>query len=282
MNKNINPRIIISLILFCVTLTFLLRQYYLSSTPDINLLLSPQNLCENGIAIIPDFVSQTDIAAIKQYIETNDVVGAKKYIISAPTVQENIKNILGDGYEFNDYIFLIKKSQFHTCHRDYNGDFFNEGQKHPSYTIIIYLENMEKCLDVIPKSHIKKGEYNINFTDYTQSILCKGGDAILFNANLVHNGSLNERENNIRIQMKISHKHDQTVLHFYNNYNKILNAENNTPMAFKQIQKHVSCQFPILSEYLKQYDYNKNKDGGGDSSSFFSQFFAKLETVTPQ
>jgi hypothetical protein len=255
----------------------------MATVPDINTQLSPQNLYVNGIAVIPEFISQNDIQMIKQYIETNDIIKVKKYIISSTMVQEKINRLLGDGYEFNDYIFLIKKSQFHTCHRDYNGDFFNEGQKYPSYTIIIYLENMEKCLDVIPKSHIRKGEYNINATDYTQSILCKAGDAILFNANLVHNGSLNERENNMRIQMKISHKDDQTVLHFYNNYNKILNAENNTPIPFKQIQKHVSCQFPILSEYLKQYDYNKDKEYADPTkTSFFSQFFAKLETVPTQ
>lgn len=281
MNKNIKSWTIIPFLLFCVIISILTRQYYLVTAPNINLLLTPQNLYENGIAVIPNFISNTDIVNIKQYIETNNVVGAKKYIISAPIVQEKINNIIGDEYEFNDYIFLIKKSQFHTCHRDYNGDFFNEGQTHPSYTIIIYLENMEKCLDVIPKSHIKRGDYNINITDYTQSVLCKAGDAILFNANLVHNGSLNEQENNMRIQMKISHRDDQTVLHFYNNYNKILNAENNTPMPFKQIQKHVSCQFPILSEYLKQYDYNKDKNVGGESTSFFSHFFAKLETVPP-
>ena len=87
----------------------------------------------------------------------------------------------------------------------------------------------------------------------------------------------------MRIQMKISHKDDQTVLHFYNNYNKILNAENNTPMPFKQIQKHVSCQFPIMSEYLKKYDYNKDKEYTDPTkTSFFSQFFAKLETVPTQ
>jgi ectoine hydroxylase-related dioxygenase (phytanoyl-CoA dioxygenase family) len=238
------------------------------------------NIYENGFIVIPDFISQKDLEHIKRFIDSNKIIDVKQYIINSKEIKSKITALLGEDYEFNDYIFLIKKSQFHTCHRDYNGDFFNENQTRPSYTIIIYLEDMNRCLDVIPESHIEKNKYDVYLTDYTQTILCKKRDAILFNANLLHGGSLNENENNMRIQMKISHKDDQEVLHFYNNYNKILNSGNNTPMAFKQIQKHVSCQFPILSTYLKQYD--SNKDNSNNNSSFISKFFAELETVTPQ
>jgi ectoine hydroxylase-related dioxygenase (phytanoyl-CoA dioxygenase family) len=170
---------------------------------------------------------------------------------------------------------LIKKSQFHTCHRDYNGDFFNEGQKHPSYTIIIYLEDMKKCLDIIPKSHVQKGSYNFNLTDYTQTVTCKNRDAFLFNANLVHNGSINEYENHMRIQMKISHKDDQKTLYFYNDYNKMLTEENHSPAFFQYAQKHASCQFPFVGEVLKKYDHND----GTNSSKSRSLFYAKLEDV---
>ena len=187
-------------------------------------------------------------------------------------------HVLGKDYLFQDYIFLLKKSQFHTCHRDYNGDLFNPEQKHPSYTIIFYLTNMGKCLDVLPESHLSM-DHNYNLTDYTQTISCKKGDAILFNANLVHNGSLSDTDNNARIQMKISHKSDLETLDFYNDYNKVLDTADTSPTIYKLAQKHITCQFPVISHLAKQFDNNKSDKEPSPFSEFFSQFFAKLETV---
>jgi len=243
---------------------------------------SKENLDKDGIILLAEFVTNDDIIQIKELINENKIKDVQKYIISSPNVQNKTTGLLGGDYDFHDYIFLIKRSQFHTCHRDYNGDFFNENQQYPSYTIIIYLEDMEKCLDVIPKSHLVHQEYNMNVTDHTQTVFCKAGDAILFNANLIHNGSLNDNENNMRVQMKISHKTDHEVLHFYNKYHKVLNSENETPTVFKHAQKHISCQFPILGEYMKQYDNNKTSDltpTNDPAARFFSSFFAKLETA---
>jgi len=244
------------------------------------------NLTDDGITIIPNFISTDDIKNIKTMINNDEIVNVKKYIINSVNSQQQIKQLFGDDYEFHDYIFLIKKSQFHTCHRDYNGDFFNKDQKYPSYTIIIYLEDMNKCLDVIPTSHKSKDAYNYNLTDYTQTVYCKQGDAILFNANLIHNGSLHETDNGyMRIQMKISNKVDHEVLNFYNNYNKMLNSENNTPNSIQYAQKHISCQFPAISSLIKQYDFNKDSNATATlqySSIFaniFSNAFAILEDV---
>jgi len=267
-------------ILFSIIFSILLRYYNQTDfiqPPNLTLQKQKNHLYNNGVCVIHDFISNDDIQMMKKNIGNNEIQKAKLHIIQSAAIQSKIKQLLGDDYEFHDYIFLIKKSQFHTCHRDYNGDFFNDGQQYPSYTIILYLENMQKCLDVIPTSHKSNREYNYNFTDHTQTISCKNGDAILFNANLIHNGSLNENENSMRIQMKISHKKDRHVLQFYNNYNKMLNTENNTPHIFKQIQKHVSCQFPIISYYAKQYDHNKETNS--KNTGLFTNLFAKLDNV---
>ena len=67
-----------------------------------------------------------------------------------------------------DYIWMIMKSNVHICDRDNNGLFFNKNQKYDSYTILFYLEDMDSCLDVIPKSHLSKYKNLINLTDLTK------------------------------------------------------------------------------------------------------------------
>ena len=47
------------------------------------------------------------------------------------------------------------------------------------------------------------------------------------------------------------------------------------------LKKHVSCQFPVVSSYLKQYDNIKDNEYNTSSflSGIFSQFFTKLDTI---
>ena len=153
----------------------------------------------------------------------------------------------------------------HTCHRDNNGQFFNEGQKHPSYTIIVYLEDMEKCLGVIPESHHSEYSNIVNFNNSVEHLLCKKGDMILFNANLIHVGALNSKNDNIRIQMKLTHKEDIPILSYFENFNKILNKENNIPQPILLFQKNISCMFPYISN-LTQKEIIKTS-GGSDNGS---------------
>jgi prepilin-type N-terminal cleavage/methylation domain-containing protein len=142
--------------------------------------------------------------------------------------------------------FIIKKSAIHTCHRDANGDFFNN-IKNPSYTMIIYLDDMEKCLGVIPKSHFDINSFNYNHEDQVINLLCNKGDAILFNANLIHVGALNNTDDHLRIQLKVTHKEDIEAIPFYNQYNKILDQDNNMPFFLRKAQRKLSCMFPIFS-----------------------------------
>jgi hypothetical protein len=163
--------------------------------------------------------------------------------------------LLPEGYEFHDYIFFIRRSQFHTCHRDYNGDLFNEGI-HPSYTMIVYLTDMDRCLDVIPGSHTSKDD-NLGLTDRTQTVHCLTGDVLLFNANIVHSGSLNDGSFP-RVQLKVSHRDDLEKLDYYQGYHKVLNEESPYSQTNQYFQKHLFCTFPMLSEVFKGYDTNKD------------------------
>lgn len=209
------------------------------------------NLIDNGVIVINNILSLKDLEIINKYALDQKFLEIKKYIHNNKNILKKITDTLGSDYIFQDYIFTLKKSLIYMCHRDNNGTFYNNNQKYPSYTIIFYLENMDKCLDVIPNTHKYKNQNAFNLTDYSKSIICNKGDAILFNANLIHTGSLNKKEDNLRIQMKLTHKNDINTLNYYQNYNKILNKDNTTNKTLKHIHKHISCQFPIISDLFQ-------------------------------
>ena len=84
---------------------------------------------------------------------------------------------------------------------------------------------------------------------------------LLFNANLLHAGSItNVHENNPRIQMKFTHKDDRKVLSFYENYTKIVDKDINTSKIRDNVIKHFTCQHPFAQEIAnKVYNYDTNK-----------------------
>ena len=204
------------------------------------------DVSDNGFQVLKCF-KEHEIQYLKDNWGDKDAV--KGFIQNNQTVLKQVQDILGPSYMFQDYIFFIEKSRIHTCHRDVNAKQFNEKQKYPSYTIIFYLEQMDRCLDVIDKSH--STEDGIFFTDETESVKCVPGDAILFDAGLIHAGGKNDKPDNKRIQMKLTHADDIEALEFFQEYNKSLSQDNNNPEIVNDVQKHLSCQFPIVSDVFK-------------------------------
>ena len=239
---------ITSIITIFIILIFLLKLWF--DGQKINTTTFVLN--EDGVCLIKNVFTQEEIENIQKMKELE----IKKYIIKKFSK-------LPEGYVFQDYIWVIKKSSVHTCHRDNNGDFFNLGQKHPSYTILFYLEDIDKCLGVIPKSHLSPTNYAINLGDSLRNIQCNKGDAIIFNANLIHVGTINH--DNTRIQMKISHKDDLEILNYYQNFNKVLNKENNIPRPILKMQRNLTCMFPYMSN-LTQNDNIKSARGTDNGS----------------
>ncbi len=236
------------------------------------------DLKKDGFIVIKNILKNKEIYELQKKCNENEYYDIKKILINNDNLLNIIKNnIKNNNYVFQDYIWIIKKSSVHTCHRDNNGDFFNVNQKYPSYTLLIYLEDTEKCLGVIPNSHKYKNSYNININNAVKYLPCKKGDAILFNANLIHVGSINKYDN-LRIQMKISHKNDLGILSYYQKYNKILNTENKLPFIIKHIQKNFSCLFPFISN-LTQNENIRTSRGSNDGvkigilQKIFSYFF---------
>ena len=111
------------------------------------------NLNNDGFILLENILSSHQIRKFSKLAKTGHYKKIKKEIVNSKYINKRITEKLGDGYQFMDYVWMIMKSNVHTCHRDNNGLFFNSGQKHNSYTILFYLEDMDSCLDVIPKSH---------------------------------------------------------------------------------------------------------------------------------
>ena len=236
------------------------------------------DLKKDGCCVFKQVLSNKEIQEIREKCENSKYETVKELLLTNQNLNAKIRKKLGSEYVLQDYIWIIQKSSVHTCHRDNNGDFFNKGQQFPSYTMIVYMEDMEKCLGVIPESHTDRNAFNINLVNNVENILCEKGDAILFNANLIHVGALNKKNDNLRIQLKVTHKRDIKHIYYYQNFNKVLNEENTLSRPIVQIQKNLSCMFPFVSD-LSQKDNISSARGSVNGSKIgylqkmFSYFF---------
>ena len=128
-----------------------------------------------------------------------------------------------------------------------------------------------KCLGVIPKSHTSLYKNTINMGDKIINLGCNKGDIILFNANLIHVGTLHKKSDHMRIQMKLSHRDDIDNIQYYEKYNKVLKADNKLPEHIIKAQKNITCMFPMLSD-ITQYS-NRDSARGTKKSTIFSYLF---------
>ena len=205
-----------------------------------------------GFRIYRGALNPSEIDTIKGLAEdgSNDII---KQMV------QNSRIELESGYEFQDYIFVLKKSSIHTCHRDANGDLFNQGQRHPSYTMLLFIDG--GSLNVVPGS--QDGQL-INL-EGTKQIWFHPGDLILFDANLVHAGAIGP--DNLRIQMKVTHQEDREVLAYYEQYSKTANQDNMLSEPLKMIHQKLSCSVPVIADLTQEYVKS------GENSKLFSQIF---------
>jgi hypothetical protein len=240
-NYYIGFLITIILILFFINYFFLY--------PDIieeNIL--KYNIDNHGVQLYSNIFNKEEIAELKDKCNREQYKYVKNYLLNSSKLNTLIHNEFNKDYVFQDYIWIIKKSVVHTCHRDNNGNFFNKNQNYPSYTMLVYLEDMEKCLGVIPTSHKDLNSYMFNITDKVINLPCKPGDVIIFNANLIHVGCINKKDDNLRIQLKVTHKDDVKHIQYYQNFNKILNKDNTLPLFLRKAQRKITCTIPALSD----------------------------------
>lgn len=179
---------------------------------------------------------------LKKYRELQD------FIQNSSSVKNEIRRHLGDDYVFQDYVLSLEKSAISTCHRDENGQMFN-GQKHPAYTVLFYFEPMEACLDVIAGSHKRRDFVNISYP--LESVRCTPGQAILFNADLIHSGSITRKDDNRRVQMKLIHKEDVGKIPQFDDYHKVADASKTNSRWYTKFVRDMSCTFTGVADITK-------------------------------
>ena len=231
------------------------------------------DIIKDGFFMFKNILKHDEITKIKNLWDNKDYESIKEIVHNNKNLLLSIKNELGDDYVLMDYIWFIENSVVHTCHRDNNSHIF-EFNNYPrrSYTAILYIDEMDKCLDVIPNSN--NNNLSISLYDSTSTVLCKPGDFLLFDANLVHSGSLGSNKNNRRIQLKITHKYDIEKIGYYNNVNRILNKHNTNSEISKVLQKNISCQFPIISDMTQ--DVNKESVNIEKEPSMMQKMYSVL------
>ena len=254
--KSFKPTIIFWISLGLLVLLFCVNYFILYKDQTIKH-GDKYNLERDGFCLYKNILTESEIENLKSMCQHKHYKQIKDTLLNNQQLIVLKNKATSDQYVFQDYIWIIEKSSVHTCHRDNNGDFFNENQKHPSYTALVYLEDMGKCLGVMPESHKDLYANSVNFTDTVKNILCNKGDVIIFNANLIHVGTINTtndsnsnwttKDDNLRIQLKITHKDDIKAISFYENYNKILDEENKLPKSIRIFQRNLSCMLPFIS-----------------------------------
>lgn len=275
-NKSLNLiKNIFWILLYFFILLFL---YYTFLQEDIISNKKDYNLEVDGLSILSNVFRPNEIEYLRELCKRKEYKEMKKILLNHKKLKAKCLEQTGPDYVFQDYIWIIQKSAVHTCHRDNNGDFFNAGQKHPSYTVLVYLEPMEKCVGVIPTSHLKKDSFNYNVLDQVVNLTCSPGDVVIFNANLIHVGTMNEKDDHLRCQLKFSHKDDIPILGYYENFNKVLNESNQLPRVVRHIQKRFSCALPVLSNLTQSENIRtaRGSDNGvevGIPQKIFSYLF---------
>ena len=231
-----------------VVVIFLVLLLYVYLTAGNNIKFVRYEEGDTGYKVL-DVFGDTEVNYILGLINSKKYLDAQKFIQNHSGFLKQVNQLLGEDYVFMDYIFTIEKSSISTCHRDENGSVFTPQNKHPSYTILFYLEPMEACLDVIPKSHKERNA--VYLSTPLESIPCKPGQAILFDAVLIHSGSINSKNDNKRIQMKIIHKDDIDNLKEFHKYYKVGDATKETSLQNTLFYRKLSCTFPGIADLTK-------------------------------
>lgn len=139
----------------------------------------------------------------------------------------------------------------HTYHRDYTSSYNYNKLSHPSYTMILYLDNSDTGLNVIPGSH--EDQISIYLLDKSKKLNVDMGTAILFDADLIHSGSITDGNVSRHcIQFKILHKDDIGKMPWLDNFHDLINRPNNKSTFIKQIESGFTKHFPIIMDTFNE------------------------------
>jgi hypothetical protein len=157
-------------------------------------------------------------------------------------------------YVLMKYAYLIENTTIHTYHRDYTSCKEYNNLDHTSYSIIVYLYGENNGLTYYKNSSTSKLPLYI-LPGYCKTYECRPGDAVLFDANVVHAGLLSENPNQERkcIQFKLVHKDDVNKLPLLNENYVLINRPNYKSYKIRYLETVFTGVFPCILDF---FEYN--------------------------
>ena len=203
-----------------------------------------------GYKILNNIIPQNDIQNILKDWEVKDFKKIHNYFMNNDKIKNMINNELSQDYRLIDYIYIIENSAIHTYHRDYTSSQMYNNLSFPSYTMILYLDDSNNGLNVIPNSHINTLPFYL--FDHSIKLNVQKGSMILFDANLLHSGSAISKNTKRKcIQFKIIHKDDIQKLPHLQKFHVMINKPNDKNAIFKYIETEFTKHFPIFMDLFQ-------------------------------
>lgn len=236
-NKSTNTYIILSVLFILIILHLSTYQYIIS---------------EPGYFIIDNLLSDNQVDLVLSYWDERDFVSIKQFFLNNQNIISKIHEVLPQEYVLIDYTYVIENSSIHTFHRDYTSSKNYNNLKYPSYTMILYLDNSDTGLNIIPGSH--RDNNHIYFYNQAKKLHFTPGTAVIFDADILHAGSIVDNDVKRRcIQFKIIHKDDIHKLPSLQNYHVLINRPNNKSISLKEIESTLTRHFPIFMDIFQEH-----------------------------
>lgn len=205
---------------------------------------------DSGYVIITDLINKNDVEKLLIDWDGKNYKNVKLFFKNNNEIDKKINDILGDDYTMIDYTYMIENSAIHTFHRDYTSCQNYNNLEHPSYTMILYLDDSDTGLQVIPQSH--NDNKWVYLRDKSKKLYFKSGTAILFNANLLHSGYIvNGEVKRHCIQFKVIHKNDIEKMPWLQDFHVLINKPNNKSENVKYLEMKATMHLPIFMDIFQ-------------------------------
>ncbi len=168
-HKSVNTYIVFSVIFILIILNLSTQQRIIS---------------EPGYFIMDNLLSNNQVDLVLSYWDNHDFVSIKQFFLNNESITSKIHEILPQEYVLIDYTYIIENSSIHTFHRDYTSSKNYNNLKYPSYTMILYLDNSDTGLNIIPGSH--RDNSSIYIHNQAKKLHFAPGTAVIFDADILH------------------------------------------------------------------------------------------------
>jgi hypothetical protein len=204
------------------------------------------NKRERGYIVIKDVLLKDDVNYINRCWDNLDYNTIIDFLLKNDNVNDMIKRYLGKDYVLINYSYLIENSSIHTYHRDYTSSKNYNNLQQPSYTMILYLDDSNTGLNLIPGSHLDKTTL-MYIKNRSIKPKVDPGSIIIFDADILHSGTKTDKKRRC-IQFKIIHKQDIDKLPYLQNYHVLINKPNRKDDTLASFETFCTRHFPFLMD----------------------------------